>query len=122
MKNTIEIGAIIAINLPTRIPSGHEQEGLRPALVIGLPEYLDSPRFPTIVVIPLTTKIGDWSKDNKLYIQIQKGEGNIRKNSLLLIDQILSVDINRINGYIGTINNKKILEVKSLLITLFSLK
>jgi mRNA interferase MazF len=115
MNNNLNVGDIIAVTLPERNPSGHEQVGLRPAVIIGLPENVDIPRYPVIIVIPLTTKSGNWSEKNNLYPEIAKGEGNLRKISIVLTDQVLSIDTNRINGFIGTLKQEKIDLIKGII-------
>jgi mRNA-degrading endonuclease toxin of MazEF toxin-antitoxin module len=119
MSHSLSIGDVIAVTLPTRTPSGHEQERLRPAVIIGLPGNVDTPRYPVIIAIPLTTKSGIWSSGNNLYLEIIAGEANLRKDSIALTDQLLSIDTDRINGFIGTLNQKNINLLKRTLKKIF---
>ncbi|HAG08004.1 MAG TPA: hypothetical protein DCK87_00305 [Desulfotomaculum sp.] len=46
-------GDILLIALPSHDPSGHEQEGVRPAIAVGVPQ--GHVRYPVVIVVPLTT-------------------------------------------------------------------
>ena len=56
-QGVLSIGDIVIAAIPEKVPSGHEQEeeGLRPAVVVGLPDRLGPGRFPVIVVVPFTS-------------------------------------------------------------------
>jgi mRNA-degrading endonuclease toxin of MazEF toxin-antitoxin module len=58
-------GDIVLIALPSHDPSGHEQEGVRPAIVVGVPQGLV--RYPVVVAVPLTTTAHGPGK-TRLYI------------------------------------------------------
>jgi mRNA interferase MazF len=74
----VSFGDILLIALPTHAPRGHEQEGARPAVVVGLPELAGEPRFPTVLVVPLTTQEGTWSrKAAGLYPCLPAGAGGL---------------------------------------------
>lgn len=49
-------GDVLLIALPSHDPKGHEQEGLRPAIVVGIPR--GPVRYPVVIVVPLTSKSG----------------------------------------------------------------
>ena len=55
MSRPLNIGDVITARFPVHRPVGHEQEGLRPALVIGLPNRVGSPRFAMLLLAPMTT-------------------------------------------------------------------
>ena len=101
----VEIGDILLAALPEHIPSGHEQHGVRPAIVVGLPQRLGTPRFPMLIGAPLTTQIEDWATDNpELYPLLPTGTGGLHQSSIVLLDHLRAIDQNRIQGYIGTLN------------------
>ena len=58
------VGWVLRVNLAQRIPTGHEQEGLRPVIVVGLPSLAGQPRYPVIVVVPLRGFYRTWEKSN----------------------------------------------------------
>ncbi|MBC8229401.1 hypothetical protein H8E77_07640 [bacterium] len=39
-KRALRLGDVITIDLPSHISSGHEQTGIRPAIVVGIPTLL----------------------------------------------------------------------------------
>lgn len=57
------------VNLPKHEPQGHEQEGLRPGIIVAVPSgYL---RYPIVLVVPVTSQSGNWANQNPiLYHQI----------------------------------------------------
>lgn len=99
----LKCGDVIFVNLPSHNPKGHEQEGRRPAVIVGVP--LGDVRYPVVVVVPLTTQCGDWIKKNpELYPIIQAGTAGLPQKSVALCDQIRAVDIQRVIGYLGSLS------------------
>jgi mRNA interferase MazF len=100
----VSFGDILLIALPTHAPPGHEQEGARPAVVVGLPERAGEPRFPTVLVVPLTTQEGTWStKAPELYPRLRAGAGGLPHPSVALLDQLRSIDVRRVSSYLGSL-------------------
>lgn len=98
----IKIGDILLVELPRHRPPGHEQQGLRPAIVVGLPDKLGVPRYPTILVVPLTTQIESWAtRSPDLYPQLSAGTAGLARQSVVLLDHLRAVDLSRIRGFIG---------------------
>jgi len=87
-------------------------EGRRPAVIVGLPK--GKVRYPVILIAPLTTQSGSWVENNPtLYPKLNAGTGGLSKNSVVLLDQIRAVDVNRVISYLGSLSPrefKKILE------------
>jgi mRNA interferase MazF len=50
----ITVGDVLTIDFPGRAPPGHEQHGTRPAIVVGLPARLGTPRFEILIVVPMS--------------------------------------------------------------------
>lgn len=56
----------------------------------------------------MTTQLGDWAKNNpKIYPVLSAGTGNLRKDSVVLLDQIRAVDMRRIVQYLGSLTNEE---------------
>ncbi len=55
-QRPLQFGDIVTAIFPEQMPLGREQQGYRPAIVVAIPDLLDIPRFPLIVVIPLTDR------------------------------------------------------------------
>jgi mRNA interferase MazF len=99
VTDRLSIGSVILVNLPSN-SRGHEQEGQRPAIVVGLP--MGEIRYPMVVVLPMTTATGQWVDRNpSLYPCVKAGTAGLTRDSIVLLDQIRSIDMTRISGYIG---------------------
>lgn len=104
-KGIAAIGDVMLAAFPQHIPPGHEQEGQRPAVIVGLPEALGVPRFPLMLVVPLTTDRGQpWAlRSPALYPRIPAGAGGLPRDSLALLDQLCILTAWRVGGLIGTL-------------------
>jgi mRNA interferase MazF len=108
VADLVSFGDILLIMLPTHAPRGQEQEGVRPAVVVGLPERAGQPRFSTLLVIPLTTQEGTWSKKApRLYPRLRGGAGGLPRPSIALLDQVRSIDARRVSSYLGSLTSKE---------------
>lgn len=86
----VSVGDIVSADFPEHNPQGHEQEGLRPAVVVGVPHGLGTSRFPTLLLAPLTSDRREarrWAeKSPALYPRLSKGTANLRSDSICLLD------------------------------------
>lgn len=89
MSDPIVVGDVIIARFPTQNPQGREQEGIRPALVIGVPQRLGIPRFPLVIVAPMTSaRSPSWAVASPaLYPQLAAGEAGLPQNSIVLLDR-----------------------------------
>ncbi|WP_396032856.1 type II toxin-antitoxin system PemK/MazF family toxin [Candidatus Cyanaurora vandensis] len=96
------LGDVLAVQFPQRLPNSREQEGFRPAITVGLP---DSPRFPVLIVVPLTTDRGQqWANHPYLYPKLPAETIGLRSNSIALLDQVTSIDEQRVYKQRGTLS------------------
>lgn len=104
--NQLLPGDVIAIRFPRHDPHGREQEGFRPAIVIGQPEQLGQPRYSVVLVVPLTRDKGQpWVVSSpNLYPRFPAGTAGLRSSSIALLDQVRSVDVTRILNFRGTLS------------------
>jgi mRNA interferase MazF len=104
-NNALDPGDIILVTFPTQVPPGREQQGYRPAIVVGIPQRLGPPRYPLLLVVPLTSnRQQSWAMDAPtLYPKLNAGDGNLPANSIVLLDQVRSIDSTRVVRYIGTL-------------------
>ena len=113
-RRPLHIGDVITVQLPHQQPGGHEQTGIRPAVVVGLPTLLDRPRFPMALVAPMTTAIGPWANQSPhLYPSLSAGIGGLTKDCVVLLDQLRSVDRNRIGRRIGTLTTPQLTPIST---------
>lgn len=98
---TLERGTVVLLALdPAR---GHEQKGLRPAVVVSDSAAVKSQRFPMLAVVPLSSTAGKGA----LYPPVRPGKSGLRKVSYALVDQIRSVDKRRVIRAFGRIRPKE---------------
>ncbi|MBD0344169.1 MAG: type II toxin-antitoxin system PemK/MazF family toxin [Coleofasciculus sp. Co-bin14] len=102
---SLQFGDIVTARFPQQDPQGREQEGYRPAIVVGLPNQLGVLRFPLIIVIPMTTDRGQaWTLASPdLYPRFVAGIAGLRSPSIALLDQVRALDVNRIVEYRGSL-------------------
>ena len=88
-----------------KFPSGREQEGYRPAIVVGIPNRLGKLRFPLVFVVPMTTDRGQkWADINpNLYVRFSAGIAGLKSPSIALLDQVRAIDVSRIVAYRGSL-------------------
>ncbi|MFE1746440.1 type II toxin-antitoxin system PemK/MazF family toxin [Coleofasciculus sp. H7-2] len=104
MTNTFSVRDVLLVEFPIHTPLGREQQGQRPAVVVALPGDTGSVRFSLVVVVPTTAQSGDWVAENPtLYPFLPAGVGGIRRNSIVLLDQIRAIDVRRVLRYRGTL-------------------
>jgi mRNA interferase MazF len=98
-------GDILVVSLPILVPPGHEQEGMRPVVVMGLPERVGTPRYPMILGVPLTTQVGTWAKRSPvLYPRFEAGTAGLPHTSVALLDHVRGVDAKRVVRYVGSLS------------------
>ena len=102
---TLKIGDIVTARFPEQKPQGREQEGYRPAIVVGFPNLLGTLRFPVILVVPMTTYRNQSWVDNSpnLYPVFAAGIAGLKSPSIALLDQIRAIDARRIVNYRGSL-------------------
>jgi len=101
----IKRGDIVLVDLdPTK---GSEQGKTRPALVIQ--NDIGNKYSPTTIVAPLTSSYG---KVYPVNVEIKAGEAGLKKDSVVLLNQIVTVDIKaRIMKKVGKLSEDKMREV-----------
>lgn len=110
MTNRIlQVGDVITVKFPSQIPQGREQEGFRPAIVVGLPSRLGKLRFPLVFVVPMTTDRGqDWVRNSPdLYVQFSAGVAGLKSPSIALLDQVRAIDVSRVVAYRGSLTSRQ---------------
>lgn len=113
MPMSLDLGDILLVALATHTPAGHEQEGYRPAITVGIPERLGRLRFPMIVVAPLTTQDGEWvTRNPDVYPRLRSGSGGLPQASVVLLDNLRGIDARRVVRYIGSLTSEEFAPVR----------
>jgi mRNA interferase MazF len=78
---------------------GHEQAGIRPALVLSVDPFNSGPA-ELAIVLPITTK------DKRIFshVPLVPPEGGLKKNSFILCEAIRSVSIARLSKPLGMVS------------------
>lgn len=96
---------------------GSEQNGIRPVIVIQ--NDIGNKYSPTIIVCPVTTKI----KNNiPTHIAITSKESGLPRESIVLVEQIRTIDKARIVKKVGHLSSKVIDEIKNALKISFNIR
>ena len=90
-------GTVVLVDLePTQ---GHEQQGTRPCVVVSDEAVNSNQRFPLIAVVPLTGT----PAQGALYPDLAPGASGLTKPSTALVDQVRSIDKQRISRRYGQV-------------------
>lgn len=95
-------GLVVVLSLDPAV--GHEQKGVRPCVVVSAPEVIVEQRYPLLCVVPITGTQGEGA----LYPRLEPGASGLSKSSFALIDQLRSVDKNRVTRFLGRISGDEL--------------
>lgn len=120
---SLALGAVFVAEFPEHDPSGHEQEGPRPAVLVGLPTNAGRPRFPVLLLAPVTTFKGQpWvASAPDLYPVLGAGAGGLRVPSVALIDQTRALDASRVARYLGALTPQEYAPIQAAVRLVFGL-
>ncbi len=113
-KQEIKRGDIFYANLSPAL--GSEESGMRPVLVIQCDR--GNWHSPTVIVAPITSRQND---RQPFHVAIQR-YGTLNKPSLILLEQVRTLDKQRLEDYIGRIPKQKMLQVNQALMISMGLK
>lgn len=89
---------------------GSEQDGIRPVLIIQ--NDLGNKYSPTVIAVAITTKM---KPKLPTHIPISKGKFGLSKDSIILIEQVRTLDKSRLKEKIGSLDNETLNKVKTAL-------
>lgn len=108
MRKAIRRGDLFYADLNPVV--GSEQGGIRPVLVIQ--NDVGNHFSPTVVAAPITSRKAKNSLPTHILLENVPG---LAPTSLLLLEQLRTIDRKRLRGYIGRISKEKMLEVDAAL-------
>lgn len=90
---------------------GSEQGGLRPVLIVQ--NNIGNHYSPTVIVAAITAKI----QKSKMptHVGITAAETGVERNSVILLEQIRTIDKQRLKDQVGQLAASKMLEVDTAL-------
>jgi mRNA interferase MazF len=109
MELTIKRGDIYYAELNPVI--GSEQGGTRPVLIIS--NDIGNKHSPTVIVAPITSRINTKAK-LPTHTLINNFEG-LDKNSIILLEQVRTIDKQRLEQYLGMIPDDMVTRVDKAL-------
>lgn len=107
-RKAIRRGALFYADLNPVV--GSEQSGIRPVLI--LQNDVGNHFSPTVVAAAITSRKAKKSLPTHVLLENVPG---LAPTSLLLLEQLRTIDRKRLRGYIGCINKEKMLEVDAAL-------
>lgn len=96
---------------------GSEQGGIRPVLIIQ--NDIGNFYSPTVIVAAITSR----TEKNSLptHIQLCGEEHGLRQSSIVLLEQVRTIDRSRLREYIGHLSESKLQQVDEALVISFGL-
>ena len=95
-------GSVVVVELDPTV--GHEQQGVRPCVVVSDPDVIGDQRFPLVCVVPITGSEGE----GLLYPELAPGRSGLAKKSFALIDHLRSIDKRRVRRAFGVLGREEL--------------
>lgn len=99
---TLERGTLVLVDLEPSL--GHEQQGTRPIVVLSDEAVNSSQRFPLIAVVSVTST----PATGALYPALAAVPSDLTKPSTALVDQLRSIDKQRIRKRYGHVSPQEL--------------
>lgn len=112
MNDTINRGEIYYADIEEN-QIGSEQIGVRPVVI--LQNNLGNSYSPTIIIAPITSKITVKAKI-PTHVELLPIKKRLPKKSIILLEQIRTIDKSRLSSYIGSLNFEETKKVDRALI------
>ncbi len=113
MENLIKRGEIYFADLSPVV--GSEQGGIRPVLIIQ--NDVGNKFSPTVIVSAITSQLGKAKLPT--HIELPSDGSHLPKNSVVLLEQIRTLDKRRLKEKVTTLNEHKMKEInRAILISL----
>ena len=97
---------------------GCEQGGVRPILVVQ--NNTGNRYSPTVIVAAITSRTG--KQHLPTHIRLGEPQNGLRQNSLVLLEQVRTIDRSRLRDYIGTLTDQQLRQVDEALAVSFGLE
>lgn len=97
---------------------GCEQGGIRPVLIIQ--NNIGNRYSPTVIVAAITSRTG--KQHLPTHIGLGVPQNGLRQNSLVLLEQVRTIDRSRLRDYIGTLVDRQLRQVDEALAVSFGLE
>ena len=110
----MDIGDIYTVEIPSS--DGHEQAGVRPAIIVQAPQFEN--QLPTVLIVPLTSRLVAQAFPGTFLIH-PDSENGLTITSVALVFQLRAIDKRRLRRMIGRLSTSCLAQlhqhIKSLL-------
>jgi len=96
----VTFGDIYLVEIPAS--GGHEQQGVRPAIVVQTAENIE--KVPTVLIVPFTTQIKA-ANFPFTFVAEPDSTNNLTSTSIALVFQLRAIDKKRMKSKIGSLNS-----------------
>lgn len=79
---------------------GSEQGGVRPVLIVQ--NEVGNAYSPTVIVAAITSQQGKCKLPT--HIAVNGGVGGLERSSIILLEQVRTIDKKRLHGYVGSLD------------------
>jgi len=97
---------------------GCEQGGIRPVLIVQ--NNIGNLYSPTVIVAAITSRTG--KQHLPTHIGLGEPQNGLRQNSLVLLEQVRTIDRSRLRDYIGTLTDRQLRQADEALAVSFGLE
>lgn len=111
-KNEIKRGDIFFADLSPVV--GSEQGGQRPVVIIQ--NNVGNQHSPTVIIAPITAKIAKPKLPTHVGLPAEAAESGIGRDSVILLEQIRTVDKRRLQDRIGLVPDELLVRVDQALV------
>ncbi|MCK5832144.1 type II toxin-antitoxin system PemK/MazF family toxin [bacterium] len=100
-------GEIILVEIP--VTGGHEQAGMRPAIIISEVEA------NIAIIIPFTSNLSALRYPHTIEVSPSESNG-LKTDSVALVFQLRAIDDRRIKDKLGTLDNEEINKIDKMIV------
>ena len=97
---------------------GCEQGGIRSVLIVQ--NNIGNRYSPTVIVAAITSRTG--KQHLPTHIRLGEPQNGLRQNSLVLLEQVRTIDRSRLRDYIGTLTDRQLRQADEALAVSFGLE
>lgn len=104
----MNIGDIYAVEIPPS--NGHEQAGMRPAVILQAPQF--ETRLPTVLIVPFTSQLKAQIFPGTCVLE-PDSENGLATKSVALSFQLRAIDKRRLKNQIGKLSRADLTTIQS---------
>ncbi|WP_370655531.1 type II toxin-antitoxin system PemK/MazF family toxin [Candidatus Binatus sp.] len=91
--------------------TGHEQDGTRPAIILSNDKFNNNRSWGTVIVVPISTSPSQAQRQYGIFLP--QGSGGLPRDSVALCHQITTIDRDRVQTLLGSLDAKLLGQVEA---------